>query len=79
MKKNKLFLGVLGMALTTMTILSGCGGSTGTETTTEATTEEAMAVAGQSAVKDDESQKDVVKVAIGSKDHTTLGGCCSGG
>ena len=72
MKKNKLFLGVLGMALTTMTILSGCGGSTGTETTTEATTEEAMAVAGQSAVKDDESQKDVVKVAIGSKDHTTL-------
>ncbi len=72
MKKNKLFLGVLGMALTTMTILSGCGGSTGTETTTEATTEEAVALAGQSAVKDDESQKDVVKVAIGSKDHTTL-------
>ncbi|MBK7889118.1 MAG: fasciclin domain-containing protein [Bacteroidetes bacterium] len=72
MKKNKLFLGVLGMALTTMTILSGCGGSTGTETTTEATTEEAVADAGQSAVKDDESQKDVVKVAIGSKDHTTL-------
>ena len=28
--------------------------------------------AGQSAVKDDESAKDVVKVAIGSKDHTTL-------
>ncbi len=72
MKKNKLLLGVLGIALTTMTILSGCGGSTGTETTTEATTEEAVADAGQSAVKDDESQKDVVKVAIGSKDHTTL-------
>jgi uncharacterized surface protein with fasciclin (FAS1) repeats len=31
-----------------------------------------VADAGQSAVKDDESQKDVVKVAIGSKDHTTL-------
>src|SRR6478735_338835 len=28
--------------------------------------------AGQSAVQDDESQKDVVKVAAGSKDHTTL-------
>lgn len=28
--------------------------------------------AGQSAVKDDLSQKDVVKVAAGSKDHTTL-------
>lgn len=29
-------------------------------------------VGGQSIVKDDESQKDIVKVAIGSKDHTTL-------
>lgn len=29
-------------------------------------------VAGQSAVQDDESAKDVVKVAVGSKDHTTL-------
>jgi uncharacterized surface protein with fasciclin (FAS1) repeats len=28
--------------------------------------------AGQSAVKDDESQPDVVKVAVGSPDHTTL-------
>jgi uncharacterized surface protein with fasciclin (FAS1) repeats len=27
---------------------------------------------GQSAVKDDQSQKDIVKVAIGSPDHTTL-------
>ncbi len=27
---------------------------------------------GQSAVKDDQSQKDVVKIAAGSKDHTTL-------
>ena len=27
---------------------------------------------GQSAVQDDVSQKDVVKVAVGSKDHTTL-------
>ena len=28
--------------------------------------------AGQSAVEDDQSQKDVVKIAVGSKDHTTL-------
>lgn len=28
--------------------------------------------AGQSAVKDEDSQPDVVKVAVGSKDHTTL-------
>ena len=27
---------------------------------------------GQSAVADDQSQKDVVKIAVGSKDHTTL-------
>jgi uncharacterized surface protein with fasciclin (FAS1) repeats len=33
---------------------------------------ENTAVAGQSAVQDDESAKDVVKVAAGSKDHTTL-------
>ena len=35
-------------------------------------TTESAAVAGQSAVKDDESAKDIVKVAISSKDHTTL-------
>jgi len=33
---------------------------------------EAQAGAGQSAVQDDLSQKDVVKVAVGSPDHTTL-------
>ena len=31
-----------------------------------------VAQAGQAAVKDDQSQPDVVKVAVGSKDHTTL-------
>ena len=35
-------------------------------------TPEATATAGQEAVKDDVSQKDVVKIAVGSKDHTTL-------
>jgi len=34
--------------------------------------EQNVPVAGQSAVKDDMSQKDVVKVAVGSPDHTTL-------
>jgi uncharacterized surface protein with fasciclin (FAS1) repeats len=38
----------------------------------EATTEENATGGGQSAVQDDESAKDVVKVAAGSKDHTTL-------
>jgi uncharacterized surface protein with fasciclin (FAS1) repeats len=40
---------------------------------TQRTTEEATAVTGgQSAVQDNESAKDVVKVAADSKDHTTL-------
>jgi uncharacterized surface protein with fasciclin (FAS1) repeats len=37
-----------------------------------ASTEENTNAAGQSAVQDDESAKDVVKVAVGSKDHSTL-------
>jgi uncharacterized surface protein with fasciclin (FAS1) repeats len=44
-------------------------GSTETNTTTET---EATMGGGQSAVVDDESAKDVVKVAAGSPDHTTL-------
>lgn len=35
-------------------------------------TEQATPAGGQESVQDDESQKDVVKVAVGSKDHTTL-------
>ncbi|MEO6611650.1 MAG: fasciclin domain-containing protein [Chitinophagaceae bacterium] len=34
--------------------------------------DEVVTSSGQEAVKDDESAKDVVKVAMGSKDHTTL-------
>ncbi|MEZ4905541.1 MAG: fasciclin domain-containing protein [Spirosomataceae bacterium] len=37
-----------------------------------ATAEETAPATGQSGVQDDESQKDVVKVAVGSPDHTTL-------
>jgi len=36
------------------------------------TTEAAPPAGGQEAVKDDDSAKDVVKVAVGSKDHSTL-------
>lgn len=45
-------------------------GTTTAETTT--TTETENVGGGQSAVQDDESAKDVVKVAAGSPDHTTL-------
>lgn len=43
-----------------------------TSVESQTTSEENAVTAGQSAVHDDESAKDVVKVAAGSKDHTTL-------
>lgn len=49
--------------------IAGCNSKQETTTETTAPTEEG---AGQSAVQDNESQKDVVKVAVGSPDHTTL-------
>lgn len=42
------------------------------KTSSETKTDAATTTGGQEAVKDDESQKDVVKIAVGSKDHTTL-------
>ncbi|RYY99591.1 MAG: fasciclin domain-containing protein [Chitinophagaceae bacterium] len=52
-------------------LLAACSGGT-TESATVAGATSEPAVAGQSAVQDDESQKDVVKVAASSKDHSTL-------
>ncbi|MFN8317118.1 MAG: fasciclin domain-containing protein [Chitinophagales bacterium] len=50
---------------------TSCNNNASTEqTSTEA--EASTPAVGQSAVQDDQSQKDVVKVAVGSKDHTTL-------
>ena len=40
--------------------------------TSASTTETTANAGGQENVKDDDSQQDVVKVAVGSKDHTTL-------
>ena len=50
-------------------VLFACNSNT--EATKTETTEAATA-GGQESVKDDVSQKDVVKIAVGSKDHTTL-------
>lgn len=62
---------ILNLLLITATfmVLSCNDEGTGAQATTSS--DEAPA-AGQSAVQDDESAKDVVKVAAGSKDHTTL-------
>src|SRR6476659_11027050 len=56
--------------LAAVLFLSSCN-NTATPTTQTETTE-ATPAAGQSAVQDNESAKDVVKVAASSKDHTTL-------
>lgn len=47
---------------------SGCNN----KKTAGETTDAPVSTGGQEAVQDDESQKDVVKVAVGSADHTTL-------
>lgn len=66
MKKSSLIITGIAMA-----ILSSCNQTTN-ESTTQAVTEEVAAQAGQEAVNDNDSEKDVVKIAVGSKDHTTL-------
>lgn len=66
MKKTFSFSLIIAAALLTWS----CNSNVETRTAS-ASTENANA-AGQSGVQDDESAKDVVKVAAGSKDHTTL-------
>jgi uncharacterized surface protein with fasciclin (FAS1) repeats len=56
--------------LAAVLVLSSCNNNTTPVVQSEST--EASPAAGQSAVQDNESAKDVVKVAASSKDHTTL-------
>lgn len=55
-----------------LTITLGIGCSTSDDEVKNASNDQASAASGQAAVQDDESQKDILKVAIGSADHTTL-------
>lgn len=62
------------MTLTSVSLLSlmmSCN-SGDSKATTAASTEENSPTVGQSGVKDDQSAKNVVQIAVGSKDHTTL-------
>ncbi len=52
--------------------IAACTGSSTKTETAENASPTTAAAGGQEAVKDDESAKDVVKVAVGSKDHTIL-------
>ena len=68
MKTNAILLSILSTAAI---LITSCGK---TETTSESSTPETEGApaAGQSAVVDDVSKKDIVKIAVGSKDHSTL-------
>lgn len=71
MKKNIISLFAMAIAVASMTFIYSCGNKS-EESSATASTEETAELGGQSAVKDDVSQQDIVKVASGSKDHTTL-------
>lgn len=59
------------LVIASISILCACNNNK--ETKTESTTNETgNANAGQANVKDEASMKDIVKVAVGSPDHTTL-------
>ena len=71
MKKNKIMRKIfLATSLICISMLMSCENSTKQSAETEGSTE-AIAT-GQSGVQDELSQKNVVQVAIGSKDHSTL-------
>jgi uncharacterized surface protein with fasciclin (FAS1) repeats len=59
------------LLLSTAIFMGSCNNDKAATENTASTTD-APAAGGQEAVQDDVSQKDVVKVAVGSPDHTTL-------
>ncbi|HQV01780.1 MAG: fasciclin domain-containing protein [Bacteroidia bacterium] len=52
--------------------LVACNNSNNQTASTETTPTEETTAGGQEAVLDNDSEKDIVKIAVGSKDHTTL-------
>lgn len=60
------------LALGTLVFALSCNSTEDKSSTASASPAAATPGAGQSAVQDDQSAKNVVQVAIGSKDHTTL-------
>ena len=66
MSKTKMFIIFLSLG-----VMAGCNENKTTDTAATTTTASSGSTR-QSDIKDDESQKNVVQVAIGSADHTTL-------
>ena len=63
---------VISLIAITAMISIGCNNNKENKTGESTAAETTATTGGQEAVKDDESAKDVVKIAVGSKDHTTL-------
>ena len=62
----------LSIAIAAIAFASCNSPKTETAAATEGSSETAPAAGGQESVNDDVSQKDIVKIAVGSADHTTL-------
>ncbi len=60
------------LSLSLFALLFGLTACNDKKTSGDTTTEPTVTTGGQEAVQDDVSQKDIVKVAVGSPDHTTL-------
>ena len=60
------------LPIAALAFMISCNQATETKTDTSSTSDATAMTGGQENVQDSDSQKDVVKVAIGSKDHTTL-------
>lgn len=67
MKKITLFT-----VVSLVIFIASCGSDSNSNSETTESSEQAAPTTGQSGVQDDASQKNVVQVAIGSQDHTTL-------
>jgi len=68
--KKKIVLSLIGSSFA---LFMACNsGSTEGQNSNSVTSEESAPAAGQSAVQDDVSAKNVVQIAVGSKDHSTL-------
>jgi uncharacterized surface protein with fasciclin (FAS1) repeats len=66
----KTFIALL--SITVMIAFASCNQNKDTQASSSSVTEPTVATGGQENVKDDESEKNIVKVALSSKDHTTL-------
>lgn len=70
MKTSRIVVHALSLGV--LFYFASCSNADQPSTTETAVQTEAVSTAGQSAVKDDVSQKNIVGVAVGSPDHTTL-------